>query len=68
MFVTTHLFILVEDKMCQFCNDNSVENELHILLNCRVCDDLYSRAKEHDELFSEMQYSDKYAYLFSQSM
>jgi hypothetical protein len=52
---------MVEDRMCPFCKDNSVENELHVLLNSRVCDDLYSRANEHDELFSEMQNFDKYA-------
>jgi hypothetical protein len=47
----------IEDIICPFCNDTSVENEVHYVFNCRVYDDLrvdlYSRAKEHDSLFSE---------------
>lgn len=30
----------VEDRICQVCNENAVENELHFLLHCQTYDDI----------------------------
>ena len=30
----------VEDRLCQVCDQNAVENEIHFLLHCTLYDDL----------------------------
>ena len=32
--------ISVENRLCEFCNKNEIENELHFLCNCTLYDDL----------------------------
>ncbi len=30
----------VDQRLCEFCNDNAVEDELHVILKCTFYDDL----------------------------
>ena len=59
----------VESRVCPFCNNNSVESELHVMFNCNVYNDLreelYAKASMINNTFVDMQDSNKCIYLFS---
>lgn len=56
-----------EMRLCPFCN--VVENELHVILNCRMYDDLretlYVKAQECAPHFNSMSDGNKFVFLFS---
>ena len=59
----------LNDRLCTFCNDKCVENEMHFLLDCEFYkekrESLYRIASQHCELFTFMDKIDKFIYLVS---
>ena len=58
-----------EQRLCQICNGNYVENEMHVLLNCQVYQDLrlklFTKACLINTDFNTMSDHDKFVFLFS---
>ena len=50
--------IPLKDRICTHCSDNEIENEMHVLLHCRLYNDLRYELFQHinalDENFSQL--------------
>ncbi len=58
-----------ENRICPFCANNIVENELHVILNCEIYKDiresLFNKALSQNPEFRNMPDCDKFSFLFS---
>ena len=58
-----------ENRTCPFCENDIVENELHVMLKCDLYRDirekLFDKAIEQNQNFYSMPDCDKFAFLFS---
>ena len=56
-------------RICDHCNLNSVENELHILFHCDLCNDLrktvFIKSNDRHTLFTNYNIHDKVCFLFN---
>ena len=59
----------VEDRICELCDDDLIEDEFHFLMKCRLYDDLrdvlFAKAKLKCENFCNMTGEEKFVYLMS---
>ncbi len=59
----------VDQRLCEFCNDNAVEDELHVILKCTFYDDLreelFEAAENINNNFMNLSDTDKFSFLFS---
>ncbi len=60
----------VDQRLCIFCTDNAVEDELHVILKCSfyedIRDDLFHAACTINSDFMNLNDSDKFSFLFSE--
>jgi len=61
----------LENRICPFCADITVESELHVLINCKLYSDLrdtlFAKALSQNPHFMNLPDCDKFAFLFSNS-
>ena len=57
----------LEDRICEFCNINKVEDEFHFLMECDFYNDfrkcLFMKAEKKNHLFSDLTVDDKFKFL-----